>query len=47
MCIQLNLEKYVGVKKSVVKDVGSYWGKQNCITDLKDMRRRKRSNFGF
>ena len=31
MCIQLNLEDHVGIKKKVVHDIASYWSKhENC-----------------
>jgi hypothetical protein len=30
MCIQLHLERYLGVKQSVIKDIGNYWNRQDC-----------------
>jgi hypothetical protein len=34
MCIELNLEQYFGIKKSVIEDVNSYW---NVEKDCKNM----------
>jgi hypothetical protein len=31
ICIQLQLEEYIGVKKSIINDIEGYWGKEkNC-----------------
>ena len=30
MCIQLNLESHLGIKKNIVTDVGKLWNKKNC-----------------
>ena len=30
LCIQLQLDSYFGVKKSIIKDVNSYWNKKDC-----------------
>lgn len=36
MCIQLNLENYSGIKKSVLNDTVDYWSsKENCLNDVK------------
>ena len=33
MCIQLNLEQFLGVKKSVIRNLGEYMSKRNnCMT---------------
>ena len=31
ICIQLQLEEFIGVKTSIINDIESYWGKEkNC-----------------
>jgi hypothetical protein len=33
MCIQLQLEEYTGIKKSVINDIAGYWNKwKNCFS---------------
>ena len=36
ICIQLQLEEYIGVKKSIIKDIAAYWGRdKNCRRSVK------------
>ena len=41
MCIRLNLDKFSGVKKSIIEDIGGYWDKTHCDLNLKDLRRKR------
>ena len=38
MCIQLQLEEYLGIKKSVVNNLGKYWDKRTeCDMNPKEI----------
>ena len=37
MCIQLNLERHLGVKKSVVKSIKDYWSVENNCKLIQDI----------
>ena len=38
MCIQLQLEEYLGIKKSVVNNLGKYWNKRTeCDMNPKEI----------
>lgn len=31
MCIQLNLENYIPIKRNIIQNIGALWGKkENC-----------------
>jgi hypothetical protein len=31
MCVRLNLENYIGIKKNIITNIGDYWSKStNC-----------------
>ena len=37
MCIQLNLERYLGVKKSIVSSIKDYWSVENNCKLIQDI----------
>ncbi len=34
MCIQLQLEEFIGVKQKVIDDLGKYWNVDQCKTPI-------------